>query len=414
MDNAEPTFQLFQWKNYEFLDKIYLNDQNMNIYVGETYELRSSRVERTGDFIGIAQIIRNLDTYQVCVIGPIFVENQYLDGICPPAPLNVTEVTMVANVLKEDKRPFSLRAMHRISADQISSNRSVLFTDSSFDFQGNQIAALVFSSAQGSSNPWINPYLPGVAPVSCRRVLVQVFQNRGAYSKYVGSKLPPTGGVLRLLRREDIITVSSAEIGSDSSLVTENSQFSPPDSIENQTDASYKPYTFADICHGMGGASLAAKLAGFHIEFAIDKDPLRHETYKSNFPGVDTILGDMTDLTNFDNRRADHLHFSPMCNVYSTACVHTPKNAEEARKTLRVVPQIVEKISPRHLTVEQVPGLSRLSKHEEDFKSLVRGLSVIGYNVCWDLFALKYYSLPSMRTRLLVSASKYASVQSPL
>ena len=56
-----------------------------------------------------------------------------------------------------------------------------------------------------------------------------------------------------------------------------------------------------DLFAGCGGLSLGFEMAGFNIPLAIEKDEWAAETYKHNHKNTKVIVGDITQINDFDN-----------------------------------------------------------------------------------------------------------------
>ena len=99
-------------------------------------------------------------------------------------------------------------------------------------------------------------------------------------------------------------------------------------------------YRSIDLFSGCGGLSVGMVQAGFSIKCAIDNDFDAIETYKLNFPGVQTILGDVRQLTANDFRDSlgsEKLHLlagCPPCQGFSS--IRRLNKKEEVHDEIRI------------------------------------------------------------------------------
>lgn len=172
-------------------------------------------------------------------------------------------------------------------------------------------------------------------------------------------------------------------------------------------------YTFGDAFCGAGGMSRAAVDAGLQLKWAFDNDSKAIEAYRKNFnkPGLqtycecDTVFLDRPDLEG--ELMVDFLHLSPPCPPWSAAQATKGRGPtdEEVKKTLLSTKRILEKVRPRIVTIETVPGLLEF-RHAETIGTVVDSFTSLGYSIRWKIINFEDLGLPQFRHRLFLIASR--------
>ncbi|MBU2766044.1 DNA cytosine methyltransferase [Acidithiobacillus ferrivorans] len=151
---------------------------------------------------------------------------------------------------------------------------------------------------------------------------------------------------------------------------------------ENTSNA---PLVAVDLFAGAGGFSLAAILAGFSIDFAVENEKFAIQSYKNNIcklpGGKETVVFEKSIMEydpskireeRFCNRSCDLLLGGPPCQGFSThrildAGVNDPRN-----ELVLAYFDFVKALTPRIFLMENVPGImwdrhkSYLSKFYEE------------------------------------------------
>lgn len=141
-----------------------------------------------------------------------------------------------------------------------------------------------------------------------------------------------------------------------------------------------------DLFSGVGGFSLGAENAGFHVAAAIDNDPLANEYHIKNFPNTITLKEDITTLTganilNLSNTSINNLDGvigGPPCQGFST--MGHKRHNDERNNLFRDFFRLVNELNPKFYIAENVPGIldhkytttriEALSQLGDDFYSL--------------------------------------------
>lgn len=162
-------------------------------------------------------------------------------------------------------------------------------------------------------------------------------------------------------------------------------------------------YTFFDSFSGAGGASRGAVKAGLRPRFAVDHWQPACNSYKLNFPTAQLFEMNVSDFViSRVDIRADILHLSPPCQVFSPA--HTI--ASEAKDAANLAALfgcevVLRKVKPRVFTLEQTFGLM-MARFSPYFNHLVSTFTMHGYSVRWRVVLLANWGLPALRKRLIM------------
>ncbi|KAJ4132932.1 hypothetical protein NW754_015745 [Fusarium falciforme] len=170
--------------------------------------------------------------------------------------------------------------------------------------------------------------------------------------------------------------------------------------------AQGQKYTVFDSCSGAGGVSRGALMAGFKIQYAIDKAPEVWDTYETNFPDTHLFKMSLDEFLSFDNQhmRVDVLHFSPPCQFFSPAHTHASAQDDDNIFALYSCNQLLKKLRPRTITVEQTFGLTH-HRHAEYFYSFLADFTQHGYSVRWRVIKLCTWGAAQDRKRLILIAA---------
>ncbi|EEU46991.1 uncharacterized protein NECHADRAFT_35564 [Fusarium vanettenii 77-13-4] len=170
--------------------------------------------------------------------------------------------------------------------------------------------------------------------------------------------------------------------------------------------AKGQKYTLFDSCSGAGGVSRGALMAGFKIQYAIDKAPEVWDTYETNFPDTHLFKMSLDEFLSFDNQhmRVDVLHFSPPCQFFSPAHTHASAQDDDNIFALYSCNQLLKKLRPRIITVEQTFGLTH-HRHAEYFYSFLADFTQHGYSVRWRVIKLCTWGAAQDRKRLILIAA---------
>ncbi|GKU00010.1 dna (cytosine-5-)-methyltransferase [Fusarium langsethiae] len=162
-----------------------------------------------------------------------------------------------------------------------------------------------------------------------------------------------------------------------------------------------------DSCSGAGGVSRGALMAGFKIQYAIDKAPEVWNTYETNFPDTKFFrmpLDEFISEPDVAHKRVDVLHFSPPCQFFSPAHTHASVHDDDNIAALFGCNELLQKLRPRIVTVEQTFGLTH-DRHGNYFNGLLHDFTQWNYSFRWKVVKLCTWGAAQDRKRLIIIAA---------
>ncbi|KAI1814570.1 S-adenosyl-L-methionine-dependent methyltransferase [Poronia punctata] len=168
-------------------------------------------------------------------------------------------------------------------------------------------------------------------------------------------------------------------------------------------------YIVDDMFCGAGGVSrgICQSGEGFRLGIACDADAAACRSYRANFPEAELKcmgLFELTQKLKGSRTRADIVHLSPPCQVWSPAHTRAGKNDAANVAALYTCEEILKARRPRLSTGEQTYGLL-FDSNEDCFNGLIGQYTRLNYSVTWDMLKFRYYGLPTSRKRLVWIAS---------
>lgn len=169
-----------------------------------------------------------------------------------------------------------------------------------------------------------------------------------------------------------------------------------------------------DLFSGCGGLSLGFKLAGFHIDGAIDHDKDSIDTFKKNFGEGKFFVKDINDLKKDFIRKnfkgIDVIIGGPPCQGFSNAN-RWHKNYSDPRNLLFLkFVEFVKLIKPKMVLIENVSGILSKSKGEI-INNIKKILNQNGYKVDYKLLNACDYGVPQTRKRVFIVGNKLSSIE---
>jgi hypothetical protein len=355
----------------QFIDITKHTFENEELAVGTTVERRGTAMNGERSVFQIFRILRHEEDQNIYVEGRRFVFKStfpYAEGTLLCQPNEVLAVAMsyrTSNTHSQEMERFPIEEVARIRKLEV-------ITPSSDRHAVEQVNIL-----------------PDV--LFCQSILFLQYQNH----KDRRRQRPRTKGALRNIKAEE--TDKATVSGQKRPIYRSKAQ---------RGKQGAKTYTLIDFCCGCGGASEAAKLAGLRITDAVERDPFRAELYSKNFPGTSVHTEDLLNLSvklMICTLDGDVLHLSVPCRFWSKAHTVPGKDDEVNKALLFEIPNWIEQVRPRQVTIEQVPGL--IDDHYPYFLKLIFGIHALGYSVAWDVVDHKELGSGSERQRLVLIAS---------
>lgn len=174
-------------------------------------------------------------------------------------------------------------------------------------------------------------------------------------------------------------------------------------------DDDPKTYTFGDVFCGAGGVSSGAKQAGLKIAWGLERDNDAAQSFNQNFPEAVCEMCSVEQFIQFPaaEYHVDVMHISPPCPSFSPMQTRPGKDFEEKQVVILSVEELVKRIQPRIVTMEETFGLL-FERNFDFFATVVRSLNDFGYSVRWKILNLRHYGAPQPRRRLIIIAARYA------
>lgn len=179
-------------------------------------------------------------------------------------------------------------------------------------------------------------------------------------------------------------------------------------------------YTCVDLFSGIGGFSIGFEASGFEVIVSCDNDEFVRESHKKNMPHIPFVFGDLSAektqnalLDIISGRPVDVLVGGPPCQGFSIfgkrRFVHTEQydpTADFRNNLLDSYIEIVNKIQPNWIIIENVPGLTSLDNGNY-LARLEKNLKNLGYhNFEHRIINTASFGAPQKRKRFVLIATK--------
>jgi DNA (cytosine-5)-methyltransferase 1 len=149
-------------------------------------------------------------------------------------------------------------------------------------------------------------------------------------------------------------------------------------------------------------------MAKLNVQWGFDFDNNAGQTWKHNFRNSRFFEQWADEFIAFPHENksilVDILHLSPPCQVFSPIKVHEGKNDETNFASLFAVQELIEKVKPRMVTLEQTFGILH-NKHKAAFHALIRMFTDHGFSVSWQVVDFHHWGLAQRRKRLIIVAA---------
>ncbi|WP_414607005.1 MULTISPECIES: DNA cytosine methyltransferase [Stenotrophomonas] len=169
--------------------------------------------------------------------------------------------------------------------------------------------------------------------------------------------------------------------------------------------------TAIDLFSGCGGLTLGLKMAGFQVLAGVEIDPKAAHTYRLNHKDVSLIQGDIRETDPVSLMRSirmkkgklDLLAACPPCQGFSRIRTKNGarSNSDPRNDLAMIFLDYAKALKPRHLLLENVPGLRR----QPIWQDLIRGLEAEGYEIVEGVIDANDYGVAQRRKRLIMLAS---------
>lgn len=161
-------------------------------------------------------------------------------------------------------------------------------------------------------------------------------------------------------------------------------------------------FTFIDLFAGIGGFRIPLQELNGKCVFTSEFNPHAQRSYQLNFGEMPE--GDITKIDISKIPSHDVLTAGFPCQPFSIS--GKMKGFDDTRGTLIYnVFQIIEKHQPKVVFLENVKHLMHHNKGET-FKTILRHLEELGYNVSWKLLNASSFGVPQNRERIIIIGSR--------
>lgn len=155
-----------------------------------------------------------------------------------------------------------------------------------------------------------------------------------------------------------------------------------------------------DLFSGAGGLTRGLENAGWETVAALEINPIASETYRANFPHVETLC---IDVRNVDFRRwkgiVDVVVGGPPCQPFSVAGKQLAHL--DPRDCVPEFSRAVKELEPQAFILENVAGLAA-PRHKYYLATALQMFRSLGYVVNYDVLDAADFGVPQHRKRLFI------------
>lgn len=170
-----------------------------------------------------------------------------------------------------------------------------------------------------------------------------------------------------------------------------------------------------DLFCGIGGLTHGFVKEGFNVLAGFDIDETCQFAYEANnsaiFVKKDVSLLTKEELEKYysDNEIKVLVGCAP-CQPFSKYA-NTRKSDDDKWMLLYKFADVIEKVAPEIVSMENVPQLVQSKKHKHVYDSFEKRLKKLGYHIWSDVVNCPEYGIPQNRKRLVLLASKKGPIE---
>lgn len=169
-----------------------------------------------------------------------------------------------------------------------------------------------------------------------------------------------------------------------------------------------KKFSVIDLFSGCGGFSYGFQQAGYQIILGVDSAKIALSTFEKNHDNSKTLLLDLhkesaieSIIKKSSKEKTDVIIAGPPCQGFSLT--GSRKENDERNSLFNVVFKLAEKINPKAIIIENVPGLLTLYGGRAK-KKIIELCDIMGYNCNHKLLFAPDYGVPQIRKRVFFVA----------
>jgi DNA (cytosine-5)-methyltransferase 1 len=159
-----------------------------------------------------------------------------------------------------------------------------------------------------------------------------------------------------------------------------------------------------DLFSGCGGFSYGFESAGFHVVLGVDNDKAALETFKANHTNSKILLADLhqdkaiDDIVNeVKGHKIDVIIAGPPCQGFSLTGAR--QRNDDRNKLFYSVFKLAERVKPKAIIIENVPGLATLYNGHAK-AAILEEFEKLGFTSNFKVLYAPDYEVPQIRKRI--------------
>lgn len=177
---------------------------------------------------------------------------------------------------------------------------------------------------------------------------------------------------------------------------------------------SNNKYNVLDTFAGAGGFSLGFQLTNhYEIVGAIEQDKWAAETFSTNHPNTNVIVGDIRNVSDATLKEqfygnVDILLGGPPCQGFSQANKNAGDPKDPRNSLFKEFIRVAKVVSPQIVIMENVPNIikAKTASGDKVIDIIHQELSALGYAVEHTILSATDFGVPQIRKRMVLIASK--------